>query len=91
MRCRQGCGACCIEPAIVSGFSGMPQGKPAGVRCVQLDGHYRCRLFGKAERPAVCEAFQPEMDLCGLNRAEALQRLRWMEQATMPGGVAHSE
>ena len=25
----------------------MPQGKPAGVRCVQLDADERCRLFGK--------------------------------------------
>ena len=32
----------------------MPRGKPAGVRCVQLDDEQRCRLFGRPERPAVC-------------------------------------
>ncbi|HVK38365.1 MAG TPA: YkgJ family cysteine cluster protein, partial [Candidatus Kapabacteria bacterium] len=36
MTCRDGCGACCIAPSITSPIPGMPDGKPAGVRCVQL-------------------------------------------------------
>jgi len=38
---------------------GMPQGKPAGVPCVQLDARLRCRLFGQPERPVVCRSLQP--------------------------------
>ena len=30
MRCREGCGACCIAPSIASSIPGMPDGKPAG-------------------------------------------------------------
>jgi len=37
----------------------MPQGKPAGVLCVQLDERNRCRIFGHADRPAVCSQLQP--------------------------------
>ena len=40
--CRPGCGACCIAPSITSAIPGMPLGKPAGVRCVQLDDDNRC-------------------------------------------------
>ena len=31
----------------------MPDGKPAGVPCVNLDAEFRCRLFGRPERPAL--------------------------------------
>jgi hypothetical protein len=34
MECRSGCGACCVAPSINAPLPGMPQGKPAGVRCV---------------------------------------------------------
>jgi len=43
--CRAGCGACCIAPSISSAIPGMPDGKPAGVRCAQLDEQNLCRLF----------------------------------------------
>src|ERR1035437_518821 len=52
--CRPGCGACCISPSISSAIPGMPMGKPAGVRCVQLDDENRFQIFGSSERPAVC-------------------------------------
>ena len=39
---RSGCGACCIAPSISSLIPGMPQGKPAGVHCVQLTDDNRC-------------------------------------------------
>jgi len=60
----------------------MPHGKPAGVRCVQLDAHHRCRLFGKAERPTVCRSLRPEPAMCGATRAQALARLAALEAAT---------
>ena len=34
--CRVGCGARCIAPSIATPFFGMPEGKPAGVRCVHV-------------------------------------------------------
>ncbi|MBS7673106.1 YkgJ family cysteine cluster protein, partial [Vibrio cholerae] len=54
MKCREGCGACCIAPSISSPLPGMPQGKPAGVRCVHLSAEQLCQLFGQPQRPAVC-------------------------------------
>jgi uncharacterized protein len=84
MPCRSGCAACCIAPSISSPIPGMPQGKPAGVPCVQLDEQLRCRLFGLPERPAVCLSLKPGPAMCGNNREEALQRLRWLEQQTRP-------
>lgn len=82
MECRSGCGACCIAPSISSPIPGMPQGKPAGVRCAQLSPQFRCLIFGDAERPAVCSAFQAEPAICGQDREDAVRILGWLEQAT---------
>lgn len=60
----------------------MPQGKPAGVRCVQLDDANLCRLFGDPRRPAVCHAFDYDVDLCGTDRDEAMARIAALELAT---------
>jgi hypothetical protein len=62
----------------------MPQGKPAGVRCVQLDSDFRCALFGRPERPAVCASLMPTREMCGLNKEHALQWLAALEEATRP-------
>ncbi len=82
MECRSGCGACCIAPSISSPIPSMPQGKPAGVRCAQLSAQFRCLIFGDAERPAVCSAFQAEPAICGQDREDAVRILGWLEQAT---------
>lgn len=82
MQCRIDCGACCIAPSINNPIPGMPEGKPAGVRCVQLDDHYRCRLFGKPERPLLCSQFLPEQSVCGDDRDQALALLSQLEQET---------
>jgi hypothetical protein len=60
----------------------MPEGKPAGVRCIHLTDDYRCALFGRPERPAICSAFQAEPDICGSCREEALERIRRLEELT---------
>lgn len=60
----------------------MPNGKPAGVRCVQLTLDNRCQLFGKPERPTVCGHLQPGHDMCGTNNEEAILLLTQLEQAT---------
>lgn len=80
--CRPGCGACCIAPSISSPIPGMPDGKPAGVRCVQLDDTNLCRLFGDPRRPAVCARFAYDPELCGERRDEALRRIEALERAT---------
>ncbi|MDO6707120.1 YkgJ family cysteine cluster protein [Photobacterium sp. 1_MG-2023] len=80
MDCRLGCGACCIAPSISSPIPGMPNGKPAGVRCIQLNENNLCKLFGKTERPAVCHQFKPCPDLCGKTNAQALSNLTELEQ-----------
>ena len=84
MECRVGCGACCIAPSISSPIPGMPHGKPAGVRCVQLTRDNRCKLFGKPERPAVCIQLQPAEDMCGCSAQEAFVRIMWLERVTAP-------
>jgi len=84
MDCRPDCGACCTAPSITSAIPGMPQGKPAGVPCVQLDAHHACRLFGHPERPAVCSSLQPTVDMCGDTREHALTWLTSLETSTIP-------
>jgi Fe-S-cluster containining protein len=82
--CRIGCGACCIAPSISSPIPGMPQGKPAGVRCVQLTDDHRCALFGKPERPRVCASLRPSAAMCGADRAQAMAWLAALERRTQP-------
>jgi len=82
--CREGCGACCIAPSISSPIPGMPQGKPAGVPCVQLDGALRCRLFGRPDRPACCSGLSPSPQMCGETREQALHWLTELETLTRP-------
>lgn len=87
MECRVGCGACCIAPSISSAIPGMPQGKPAGVRCVQLTDDNRCRLFGRPERPDVCSRLRPAEEMCGHSAQEALRYLISLERATAPRSI----
>lgn len=85
MNCRDDCGACCIAPSINQPFFGMPNGKPAGVRCVHLDDQMRCRIFERSERPAVCAAFKAEAWVCGESREQALLILQDLEDQTLSG------
>ena len=62
----------------------MPHGKPAGVRCVQLDEGNRCRIFGQPGRPAVCAQLMPCADMCGNSAFEALAWLTQLERDTRP-------
>lgn len=84
MECRIGCGACCIAPSISSPIPGMPKGKPAGVRCIQLTGDNRCKIFGSPLRPAVCASLQPSRSMCGESNKEAMDYLEKLERATAP-------
>jgi len=61
----------------------MPQGKPAGVRCVNLDSENLCSLYQKAERPEVCIAYTATAELCGSSRDEALKLIAKLEVMTL--------
>ena len=84
MICREGCGACCIAPSINSPIPGMPNGKPAGIRCIQLDAQNRCMIFGKPERPAFCASLQPSIEMCNDSREQAMIWLANLEHLTKP-------
>lgn len=77
--CRPGCGACCLVISISSPIPGMPEGKPAGVRCLHLSESGLCKLFGKPERPSICSSFRPEKAICGFNTNEAIQNIASLE------------
>lgn len=61
---------------------GMPNGKPAGVRCIHLDAQFACGLFGQPERPGFCAQFQAEPAVCGDTQAQALEILAQLEIST---------
>ena len=84
MDCRPACAACCVAPSISTPIPGMPDGKPAGVRCVQLTDDLRCLLFGKPERPEVCVRLRPGPEMCGETREQAIDFLSRLERATAP-------
>jgi len=84
MQCREACGACCIAPSISSPIPGMPDGKPAGVRCSQLAEDLRCLIFGQPERPACCSGLQATPEMCGTQREHAMVWLHELEKATAP-------
>jgi hypothetical protein len=62
----------------------MPHGKPAGVRCVHLTADQRCALFGRRERPLVCQRLQPCAEMCGHSRRDTLRYLTRLERTTAP-------
>lgn len=62
----------------------MPVGKPAGIPCIQLLPDYRCAIFGRPERPAVCQSLRPTESMCGAGQAEAMANLARMEAETAP-------
>ncbi|MBB1268495.1 YkgJ family cysteine cluster protein [Shewanella sp. SR44-3] len=82
MECRLGCGACCIAPSITSPIPGMPQGKPAGERCIQLNTDNLCMIFGQPERPAVCGGFAASIDVCGSTNEQAIWLITDLESST---------
>ena len=62
----------------------MPNGKPAGVRCIQLNDSNHCMIFGKPERPAFCASLQPSKEMCGETAEQALIWLANLERLTTP-------
>jgi len=73
--------------SISSPIPGMPEGKPAGIRCVQLSDENLCMIYHSPERPAVCVRLKPSAEICGDSRDEALRLLGQMEEETAPDEV----
>ena len=86
-KCRPGCGACCIAVSISSPIPGMPNGKPAGVRCIHLDDENKCKIHMSPDRPLVCINLRASFDMCGSCREEALKTLSEWEKLTAPTPV----
>jgi uncharacterized protein len=84
MECRVGCGACCIALSISSPIPGLPDGKPAGVRCVHLTADHLCAIYDSPDRPLACARLRPNEEMCGQNFEEAMAYLTALEIATRP-------
>ncbi|MDR3237212.1 MAG: YkgJ family cysteine cluster protein [Spirochaetia bacterium] len=81
LKCKQ-CGACCIALSISSPIPGMPKGKSAGVRCVNLGANNLCLVY--SERPSVCAAHAPSKWLCGNSFSQAMKNTARLEALTKP-------
>lgn len=84
MECRRGCGACCIAISISSPLPGMPEGKPAGLRCIHLSPDNTCTIHDYKEYPEVCRNLTPSPEICGGNFREAMELLKDLEERTKP-------
>jgi len=62
----------------------MPSGKTAGTRCVQLTEDGRCRLYGHPDRPPICNALSPSLEMCGTTDHHAYDYLSRLEESTRP-------
>lgn len=60
----------------------MPDGKPAGMPCVQLLADFSCGLFNDPRRPAVCGSLKAQAAMCGDSREFALSTLAELEALT---------
>jgi len=82
MECRSACGACCIALSISSRIPGMPEGKPGGVKCVNLTDTFACSVY--EDRPQVCRNFSASAEYCGTTRIAAMNILTELERKTLP-------
>ena len=82
--CRAGCAACCTVISISSPLPGMPNGKPAGVRCVNLDDSNNCTIHNSAQYPSICRSFPADIAMCGITNEHANKYIEEMEKFTQP-------
>ncbi len=84
MKCRAGCGACCIAISISSPIPNMPNGKEAGVRCINLLDDNTCAIHNTPNYPTVCANLKPSKEMCGNTFEEAFEYLEQLELLTKP-------
>jgi Fe-S-cluster containining protein len=78
--CRPDCAACCIYLSISSPLPGMPDGKPAGVRCIHLSDDLLCEIYNQLDRPKVCADFKFDPLICGNSADEAREIISELEK-----------
>ena len=61
----------------------MPDGKPAGVRCINLTSENICSIYLHPARPKVCKSYQATEEFCGRSYGEATARIAGLEAKTM--------
>jgi hypothetical protein len=62
----------------------MPNGKPAGVKCIHLLTDFKCGIFNDNSRPSFCASLKPSLEMCGETRNEAIIWLTRLERLTQP-------
>jgi hypothetical protein len=65
--------------SISSSIPGMPNGKPAGVKCIHLTNDFKCDIFTSIDRPPVCGQYKAEELFCGNSQKEAITILAGLE------------
>ena len=60
----------------------MPNGKPAGVRCIHLTVENYCKIHDQPDYPAVCRNLKPSTEMCGESFDEAMKYLIKLEKLT---------
>ena len=63
----------------------MPNGKPAGVRCIHLSPGNLCMIYRHPDRPEVCNRLRPSEEMCGDSTEYAMLWLTKLELLTQPG------
>lgn len=82
IQCRAGCAACCTVISISSALPGMPNGKPAGVRCVNLDNSNNCIIHNSELYPSICRSFSADIEMCGTTNEHAYKYIEELEVYT---------
>ena len=80
--CHNNCAACCSVISISSPLPSMPFGKPAGIRCVNLDDENLCKIYEATNYPIVCKNFKMNYETCGKSAEQAIYNLGMLERLT---------
>lgn len=80
MKCRVGCGACCIALSISESMPNHPNGKQAGEICKNMNPDKTCKIWGTPQYPKTCAGFKAEESWCGSNFEQAIKILKKLEK-----------
>jgi len=62
----------------------MPEGKKAGLPCVNLGPGLECLVHNSPDYPKVCAGLKPSFEMCGNSAQEARDYLQNLELQTQP-------
>ena len=60
----------------------MPEGKPAGMRCINLTSSDQCAIHSNPTYPDFCMGLKPSIEMCGDSRNDAMAYLDALEIQT---------